>query len=44
MPRVALARAAVSMTARTWGNGDELSAVPDEPKYFRFALVSGTRT
>ena len=35
---------AVKMTTRTCGNGEELSAVPDEPKYFRFARVSGTRT
>ena len=32
------------MTARTCGYGEELSAVPDEPKYLRFAGVSGTRT
>ena len=44
MPSVPLVPAAVRMTARTWGNGEELSAVPDEPKYFRFAWVSGTWT
>jgi hypothetical protein len=38
---VPLVLAAVRMTARTYVYGEELSAVPDEPKYFRFALVLG---
>ena len=43
-PSVPRVPAAVASTARACGNGAVLSAVPDDPKYSRFASVSGTAT